>query len=231
MKRFNQYFFPLLLVTFFIFLLPCSCSWDKTFLYGNGGDGVKDSVCYQLEIAPLMNSYCAISGCHDAATQAAGYDLSNYFGVMQIVKPGQPDNSKLMKVINGSGEEKMPPSPYPSLTTDQIDLIQTWIIQGAGYNIDCGGSILCDTTDVTYSGTIQPIIQNNCLGCHLSSGTGGGILLSTYGQVADQALYGNLLCAVYQESDCKPMPKGGSKLTSCQLTQISMWVDAGAPNN
>jgi uncharacterized membrane protein len=208
-----------------------SCSWDQTYLFGNGGDGVKDSICFQNEIFPIINSNCAKSGCHDATTQAAGYDLSNYFGVMTIVKPGNPGKSRLMTAINGGGEEMMPPPPDPSLTTDQIDLIQRWIVEGAGYNIDCGVATLCDTTNITYAGTIEPIIQNNCLGCHAASGTGGGILLTTWGQVANQALYGNLLCSIYQEAGCHPMPKNGAQLSPCDLTKISMWVDAGAPNN
>jgi hypothetical protein len=40
-------------------ILFSSCSWDKTLLYGNGGDGVKDSVCFQNEILPIINSNCA----------------------------------------------------------------------------------------------------------------------------------------------------------------------------
>jgi len=208
-----------------------SCNWDKTYLFGSGGDGIKDSICFQNEIFPIINSNCAKSGCHDATTQAEGYDFSNYFGVMTIVKPGNPDKSKLMSVITGGGEGLMPPPPDPALTTDQVNLIQQWIIEGAGYNIDCGVVTPCDTTNVTYSGSIQPIIQNNCLGCHAASGTGGGILLTTWGQVADQALNGNLLCSLYQESGCNPMPRNGSQLSPCDLTKISIWADAGAPNN
>ena len=230
MKLFSVKAVTASLIIAVILFYASSCAWDKTFLFGNGGDGVKDTVCYQSEIEPIINSNCAMSGCHDATSQAAGYDLSNYFGVMNIVKPRQPSKSTLIKVTTGGGEEMMPPSS-PPLTSDQIDLITTWIEQGAGYNIDCGISTPCDTANVTYSGTVQPIIQNNCLGCHSSYGTGGGILLNTYSEVADQALSGNLLCAVYGEPGCNLMPKNSSPLSSCDLTKLTMWVDAGAPNN
>src|SRR5450759_293871 len=42
---------------------------------------------------------------------------------------------------------------------------------------------LCDTTNVTYSGTIFPILNNSCLGCHSVPATGGSILLSTYAEI------------------------------------------------
>lgn len=218
-----------------IFIMVASfnsgCTWDQVPLFGNGGDGIKDSVCYQNEIEPIISSNCAKSGCHDANTQANGIDLSNYWGVLEIVKPGSPDKSKLVSAIKGGGEDLMPPNPYNPLTTEQIALIETWIQQGAGYNIDCGTNIPCDTTNVTYSLTIRPIIDNHCIGCHATTGTGGGILLNTWGQVADQALNGNLLCSVYQEGGCVPMPQGASKLSDCDLTKITIWVNAGAPNN
>ncbi|MFI5135278.1 MAG: hypothetical protein ACHQD9_05460 [Chitinophagales bacterium] len=224
--------FEFLIVIFIsAFLLTLSsCTWDKTFLIGRGSDGIKDSVCYQHEIQPIITSNCAMSGCHDGQSGEA-MDLTTYWSVMQIVKPGNPGNSSLLQVINGGGENSMPPSPYPPLTADQITLIQTWIQQGAGYNIDCSVATPCDTSSVTYAGTIQPIIQNNCLGCHSSTASGGGILLTTWGQVADQALNGHLVCSVYHDPACKAMPKGGGQLSSCDLTKISMWVGAGAPNN
>jgi len=231
MKRIRASLLLASVILLSVFLLAISsCTWDKTYLIGRGGDGIKDSVCYQNEIQPIITSNCAMSGCHDGQSGEA-MDLTTYWSVMQIVKAGKPDNSKLMQVITGGGENPMPPSPNPALTPDQINLIQTWIQQGAGYNIDCSVAVPCDTSSVTYAGTIQPIIHNNCLGCHSSASTGGGILLTTWGQVADAALNGHLVCSVYHDSGCQPMPKGGVQLSSCDLTKISIWVGAGAPNN
>jgi len=208
-----------------------SCTWKKTPLVSHGNDGIKDSVCYLNEIQPIINSNCAMSGCHDATTQAAGYDLTSYFGVINLVKPGKPDNSKLVQVISGSGEEAMPPSPYLPLNLDQIDLIRQWISQGAGLNIDCNSSVACDTSNITYSGTIAPILQTNCIGCHSSAGTGGGILLNTYSGVKNQVSNGRLWGDINWQPGFSQMPKTGSKLSECDITRIGIWIQQGALDN
>jgi hypothetical protein len=90
----------------------------------------------------------------------------------------------------------------------------------------------CDTSNVTFSGDVFPIIQNSCLsGCHSGSSPSAGITLSTYAgvkaKVTDNRLYGSITHA----SGFSAMPKGGSKLTDCNLSKIKAWIDAGAPNN
>lgn len=214
-----------------LFLFSSGCAWDKTPLTGHGSDGVKDSVCYEKEIMPIINSNCAKSGCHDAATHAEGYDLSSYFGVLEIVKAGKPNNSKLMEVISGSGEDAMPPAPNPPLSQEQADLISRWISEGAGINIDCNVIVECDTSNVTYSGTMVPILQTNCLGCHSNAGTSGGILLNTYGTVKEQVNNGRLWGAVSWQSGFSPMPKNASQLSDCDLAKIATWISGGAVNN
>jgi hypothetical protein len=208
-----------------------SCSWDKTPLVSHGNDGVKDSVCFLNEIQPLINSNCAMSGCHDAATHEEGYDLTSYFGIMELVKPGKPDKSKLIEVITDSGGGVMPPSPNTPLNFEQIDLIRQWIIQGSGLNIDCNISVTCDTSNVTYSGTIASIIQTNCLGCHGSAGTGGGIFLNSYSTVKSQVDNGRLWGAINWQPGFSQMPNNGSKLSDCDITLIGIWIQQGAPNN
>jgi hypothetical protein len=159
-----------------------------------------------------------------------GYDFSNYPGIMAAVKPGSLADSKLYEVLNKSGDDIMPPPPNSPLTADQITLIENWILQGAGYNIDCGTFVPCDTSNVTYSGNISIIIANNCLGCHASSGTGGGILLSTWSKVHEQIVNGKLICAV-NWTGCSNMPKNAAKLSSCDLLKIQVWANKGALNN
>ncbi|MCY7409280.1 MAG: hypothetical protein LH473_03330 [Chitinophagales bacterium] len=211
-------------------LFLSSCSWDKTYLYSNGGDGIKDSICFQNEIFPIINSNCAKSGCHDAITMEKGYNFSTYSGIMEAVMPGNLEDSKLYEVLNEEGEDRMPPPPSDPLLAEQIDLIGQWIIEGAGYNVDCGTYVQCDTINVTYSVTISGIMSTNCLGCHSNGGTGGGILLTTWAQVSDQVNNGRLLCAV-NWTGCSNMPKNSVKLSSCDLLKIQIWANAGTPNN
>lgn len=221
----------LIAIALMLSLFIHGCAWDKTPLVGNGNDGVKDSICYEEEIQPLINSNCAKSGCHDAITHADGYDLSSYYGIIELVKPGKPDNSKLIEVISASGEDVMPPPPDPPLNQEQVDLIRQWITEGAGINIDCNVSVLCDTLNVTYSETITSIIQSNCLGCHSSTGTGGGILLNTYSGVKQQVTNGRLWGSINWQSGFSQMPQNAAKLSDCDITKIGIWIQDGAPNN
>lgn len=91
----------------------------------------------------------------------------------------------------------------------------------------------CDTTTVTYSAVIIPILSNNCYRCHgTSSNSGsGGIVLQDYnvlkGYAADGKLYGNIA----HLPGYIPMPYGGGKLSDCEIAKIKKWIDSGYPNN
>ena len=42
---------------------------------------------------------------------------------------------------------------------------------------------VCDTTNVTYSKTIQPILSSQCYTCHEGSTPTGGLILTDYNSV------------------------------------------------
>lgn len=90
----------------------------------------------------------------------------------------------------------------------------------------------CDTSNVTYSNQVKNILQSGgCLGCHSSGTASGGVILDTHTEAAKQATNGKLYGSIAHSSGFSPMPKGGSKLDNCKISQIKKWVDAGAPNN
>ena len=89
----------------------------------------------------------------------------------------------------------------------------------------------CDTTSVTYSKTIQPILANECLSCHRSTILQGNVNLEGYSNVAIWAKSGKLYNSVAHNGQASPMPKNGSKLSDCKILQIKKWIDAGSPNN
>ena len=92
---------------------------------------------------------------------------------------------------------------------------------------------VCDTSDVKFSTAIQPIIQANCAvaECHVNPNPQAGILLSDYAGVKLIADDGTLLKTINHDPAVSPMPKNAAKLTDCQIRKITMWVNAGAPNN
>lgn len=82
----------------------------------------------------------------------------------------------------------------------------------------------CDTTGITYNGTVYPILQANCTGCHSGAAPDAGLDFSDYQQVAVVAENGALLGAIKHLSGYSPMPKNGTKLDDCKIRQIEIWI-------
>lgn len=185
------------------------------------------AVCFESSVLPIFISSCARSGCHDAITKEEGYVLDNYNNIVRKgIVPGNANESKLYKVLFAGGDDRMPPDA--PLSQAQKDSIAAWINQGAKNTVNCNCS--CDPTKFTYAAIIQPIITNQCVGCHKPGSTSGNIDLSTYSLVKVQVNNGKLLGSVTHSVGYSPMPQG-TKLVDCQITQIKSWIDAGAPNN
>ena len=195
---------------------------------GQGNGYVNPLACFSRDILPVLVSRCATTGCHDAVTHREGYVFSSYSTTMTAVSPGNPDNSKLYEVIKlASGEEKMPPGGSPQLTFAEIDSIRAWISYGA-LNQICGE--ICDTINpVTFSGTIWPVMQTSCAGCHSGSAPSGGVALTNYASVAAAASNGSLLNSLKGNGVTK-MPLGGS-FSVCRIRQFEIWINNGHLNN
>ncbi len=91
----------------------------------------------------------------------------------------------------------------------------------------------CDTTNVTYSASVKPILQQYCYTCHSNKNSvlGGSIKLEDYSDVKIKVDDGRLYGSIAQLPGYVAMPQGGSKLDDCSLLMIKTWIDSGAPNN
>jgi hypothetical protein len=89
----------------------------------------------------------------------------------------------------------------------------------------------CDTLNVTFSGTVNPILQENCLACHNNANPTSGISLEGYSNVVTVAGSGLLMPVIRHDEAYPPMPQGGNKLSECKIAQIQKWIDNGTPNN
>lgn len=188
-------------------------------------------IYFQQQVLPILISNCAMSGCHDDATHKEGVVLTSYSKVLATgeVRPGNPGESKLYRVlVTSSSDDRMPRPPQAPLTSQQIQLVYNWIQQGA-QNLVCAN--MCDSSVFTYSGAIQPLVQNKCQGCHSGTNAQGGIDLSTYDLVKAKVTDGKLWGSINQFAGYSPMPKNGTKLSDCELTQFQKWIAAGSPNN
>lgn len=194
-----------------------------------------DIVYFDLQVLPLLRSNCALSGCHDDITHEEGLKLTSYENVMQddeLVVAFNLNESKLYKAITETEQdERMPPAPANALNAEQINLISKWILQGAK-DLSCDPDAgQCNTSNVTYSGVIVPLIQNTCIGCHSGTAPQGGINLSTYAGVKAVVNNGKLMGSINHNAGFIAMPYGGNKMPQCNIDKIQAWVNAGAPQN
>ena len=180
---------------------------------------------FRNSVLPVIISGCAKTGCHDETSHKANHVLDNYAGIISMVRPFDPQGSKLYSVLFSNPEKRMPPgTPF---TMDQKSIIYWWIAQGA-YNNKCD-SAGCDSTDVTYTRSIYPITQAWCVGCHGGSKPANGISLETYDEVVACANSNRLMGALRHESGFYSMPKGGEMLSPCEINLFQKWINIGKP--
>ena len=106
------------------------------------------------------------------------------------------------------------------------------------YPATTANTTTCDTTTITYSHDIQPIISANCFspgnGCHDAAGSS----TSGYDYTNFSVLQSNALAGwVVSDINFAPtrghnnMPKNGTQLSACDINKVTRWVNEGAPNN
>ncbi|KAB2807296.1 hypothetical protein [Phaeocystidibacter luteus] len=88
----------------------------------------------------------------------------------------------------------------------------------------------CDSVLTTYTAGIRPWIDAECVDCHNSGASSGGLDLSTYQDVFDNANV--VLDRIKREpNDPKMMPLGQPKLPRCTIQGFEKWIAAGKPEN
>jgi mono/diheme cytochrome c family protein len=84
---------------------------------------------------------------------------------------------------------------------------------------------LCDSINVSFPGTVWPILQANCVGCHNStSSENGNIDMNNYADIARIASSGQLIGAIEHTYGHSAMPKNGNKLSVCSIAKIRRWI-------
>jgi mono/diheme cytochrome c family protein len=91
-------------------------------------------VSYTRQVAPIFQDNCV--DCHGGETTEVELDLTTYDGVMAgseygtVIEAGDPDASLLLDMIS-AGEM---PQEADALEEEQVELVRTWIEQGAQNN-------------------------------------------------------------------------------------------------
>jgi hypothetical protein len=81
---------------------------------------------YTGEIASIINSNCATSGCHGGGSSAAGINLSNYSNASNQFKN---NNDNLASIHHASGVEAMPRGAS-KLSDAVINKLDCWVKNG-----------------------------------------------------------------------------------------------------
>ncbi len=91
----------------------------------------------------------------------------------------------------------------------------------------------CDTTNVTFSSGVSPLLSQYCLMCHGANyaTSGGGVNLNDYANVKTYVDNGKLMGTIKHETGFSPMPKGGGMMNDCNILIIDTWITKGSLNN
>ena len=115
------------------------------------------TVSYANQIVPLFlpDKYnCLEAGCHGGGLASSNYSLASYAEVLKAgdeakqlgmcaVRPGDPDASYLLWKVEGRPGilmQRMPlgcvssPDPNDCVSAADVDLVRTWILEGARNN-------------------------------------------------------------------------------------------------
>lgn len=191
---------------------------------------------FTTDVMPYVNSSCAVPGCHDNKGPAAYIDLTSYEAIMNakvrgvnIVKPGDPLNSKFCRVLFLLDLVPMAPPFNYQLSNKAKDNFVKWVQQGAKNNAPCVTRV--DTMQYKYRTTIAPLISKYCTGCHFGNYNSGNVLLTKYSEVK-AVVDSNKLYQVIANIDGFPkMPTGVVTMQPNEIIQIRKWIEDGAPNN
>jgi hypothetical protein len=106
--------------------------------------GVKTLTNFSEIQKQVLTPSCATSGCHSGSSLKANLDLSegsSYNALVNVtsvlnpnfkrVKPGDSNNSFLIKMLRNSGDGSSQMPPFGKLNNSVIDSIATWIDKGA----------------------------------------------------------------------------------------------------
>jgi uncharacterized membrane protein len=217
-----------------------SCTHEPNFI------SELDTVCFEKQILPIMQTSCAMSGCHSQGGGESGFDATSYESIMSIVNPGNAKKSKLYQVITQTYAGNMMPPDNP-LTEVQRNLIMVWIEQGAK-KTTCPDSVPStpDTTITTidtlcFVQNVLPIFTSNCAmsSCHSAASHVGGYNLSDYTNIMNSGdgvvPFNPNATKIYQvtvlsgEERMPPFPSPA--LTANQRETIRKWIAEGAINS
>ena len=104
-----------------------------------------DTVYFEQQVLPVVNTLCGKSGCHGTA-QPREFQLiyASKDQSYNAISSRFSSTGRLAEALNDMGEQRI--SGYTPPSSDQLATLQKWIAQGKKNN-SCDG---CDTTQFAY---------------------------------------------------------------------------------
>ncbi len=96
---------------------------------------LRADVDFQKEVAPLMRQYCA--GCHNDDDFEGDFSIERYADMVEggskgsLLKAGDAEGSRLIKMMTGGMKLQMPPRDDPQPSLQEKELLKNWITAGA----------------------------------------------------------------------------------------------------
>lgn len=130
---------PGVIITLFLLLgvLTSGCEyWEKDHIVGSDHSNTRPTVLYRRDIQPIFDDQCILCHGKQGRLKRGGLDVTSYDSLMAggnsgaVIIPGDATKSLLVKRITGVIFPQMP-NGVPPISDNEINLIITWIKEGA----------------------------------------------------------------------------------------------------
>jgi hypothetical protein len=96
----------------------------------------EQQIDFNSQVKPILNKKCI--ACHGGVKQQGGFSvlfreeaLANTKSGKPAIIPGNPEDSEFIKRLMSDDPEERMPYKHPALSNDEIDILSTWVKQGA----------------------------------------------------------------------------------------------------
>lgn len=92
-------------------------------------------VDFHRDVAPVLREYCA--GCHNEEDRDGEFSVETHAAILKggesgpVLKAGDPEGSLLLQTVTKRKKPLMPPRKEPQPSSAQIEILRSWVAQGA----------------------------------------------------------------------------------------------------
>ncbi len=116
---------------------------------------------YEQNVAPILRKYCV--GCHGEVEPEGEQPLYSYETLQErtsevpLIDKQHPEKSRLLTVMTGQTEPKMPPEDEPAPSAKEVAVIQAWLTSGMKRSEKPDSAWKLDVESITSQSDVRPI--------------------------------------------------------------------------